>query len=184
MSKYDLILLIIVIALNSCKKIDSKKISKVDKEAVKIEEYDFEVKQDSVYNSYLVNDSLTLVLYSNMEKILHKSKFKIVKEPIKNRHIDNLIDTIVTSKFKNSEIITYQGHSKKWVTKAKIRDSDFELNNFIIVGTKGYVIEKSLAKGIQTDTLKIGNLEQTSVFSLIFDKSGILKLIEYNGYVD
>ena len=79
--------------------------------------------------------------------------------------------------------ISIKPESEEQIYKAKIGDTDFELNEFIKIGTKKYVVEKSLAKGINNDTLKIGNIEQTSVFNLIFE-SGILKSIEYDGYLD
>ncbi|WKB82928.1 hypothetical protein QYR09_07775 [Cellulophaga lytica] len=118
-----------------------------------------------------------------MEKIALDPKFEINRKPIKNRHVDNLVDTIVTKSYQSTELTSYKAESEEWVYKAKIGDADFELNDFIKVGTKKYVVEKSHAKRINNDILKIGNLEQTSVFNLIFE-SGILKSIEYDGYLD
>ena len=140
-------------------------------------------ESNSVSESYVENDSLVILLKSELEKIAHNKKFSIEKKPIQNRHVDNLVDTIVTRTFENTKLTSYKSTSEEWIYNAKIENSEFELNDFIKVGTKKYVVEKSLAKGIQNDTLKIGNLEQTSVFNLIFE-SGILKLIEYDGYVD
>ena len=151
------------------------------KDVVEIEKETSE--SNSVTESYIENDSLVIVLKSELEKIALNKKFTIEKKPIQNRHVDNLVDTIITRTFENTKLTSYKATTEEWIYKAKIENSEFELNDFIKVGTKKYVVEKSLAKGIQNDTLKIGNLEQTSVFNLIFE-SGILKLIEYEGYVD
>ena len=166
---------------------DAKPLSEPEKETssakTKTEEEKAELESTFVSEPYFENDSLTFTLKSNLEKIALDSKFEIYKKPIKNRHLDNLFDTIVTRTYKNTELTSYKAESKEWVYKAKIGDADFELNEFIKIGTKEYVLEKSLAKVINNDTLKIGNLEQTSVFNLIFE-SGILKSIEYDGYLD
>ncbi|QTE21803.1 hypothetical protein [Polaribacter cellanae] len=138
---------------------------------------------NSVAESYIENDSLVIVLKSELEKIALNKNFTIEKKPIQNRHVDNLVDTIITRTFENTKFTSYKATNEEWIYKAKIENSEFALNDFIKVGTKKYVVEKSLAKEIQNGILKIGNLEQTSVFNLIF-KFGILKLIEYDGYVD
>ena len=182
MTKQLLIIIGILISLNSCKQTESKKMDESEvKDVVEIEKETSE--SNSVAESYIENDSLLIMLKSELEKIALNEKFTIEKKPIQNRHVDNLVDTIITRTFKNTKLTSYKATNEEWIYKAKIENSEFELNDFIKVGTKKYVVEKSLAKGIQNDTLKIGNLEQTSVFNLIFE-SGILKLIEYDGYVD
>ena len=182
MTKQLLIIIGILISLNSCKQTESKKMDESEvKDVVEIEKETSE--SNSVAESYIENDSLVIVLKSELEKIALNEKFTIEKKPIQNRHVDNLVDTIITRTFENTKLTSYKATTQEWIYKAKIENSEFELNHFIKVGTKKYVVEKSLAKGIQNDTLKIGNLEQTSVFNLIFE-SGILKLIEYDGYVD
>ena len=186
MKKYKLIIFGILNFLISCKQTESKKTTESENKKIaktKTEEEKAELESTFVSEPYLENDSLTFTLKSNLEKIALDSKFEIYKKPIKNRHLDNLFDTIVTRTYKNTELTSYKAESKEWVYKAKIGDADFELNEFIKIGTKEYVLEKSLAKVINNDTLKIGNLEQTSVFNLIFE-SGILKSIEYDGYLD
>ena len=182
MTKQLLIIIGILISLNSCKQTESKKMDESEvKDIVEIKKETSE--SNSVAESYIENDSLVIVLKSKLEKIALNEKFTIEKKPIQNRHVDNLVDTIITRNFENTKLTSYKATTQEWIYKAKIENSEFELNDFIKVGTKKYVVEKSLAKGIQNDTLKIGNLEQTSVFNLIFE-SGILKLIEYDGYVD
>lgn len=182
MTKQLLFIIGILILLNSCKQTESKKMEESEvKEVVETKKETNE--PTTVAESYIENDSLVIVLKSELEKIALNKKFTIEKKPIQNRHVDNLIDTIVTRTYENTKLTSYKATSKEWIYRAKIENSEFTLNNFIKVGTKKYVVEKSLAKGIQNDTLRIGNLEQTSVFNLIFEP-GILKLIEYDGYVD
>lgn len=186
MKKQKLVIFGILNFLISCKQSESKKATESENEKIveiKTEEEKVESESTYVAEPYFENDSLTYALKSNLEKIALDPKFEISKKPIKNRHVDNLVDTIVIRTYKNTELTSYKAESEEWVYKAKIGDADFELNEFIKLGTKEYVIEKSLAKRINNDTLKIGNLEQTSVFNLIFE-SGILKLIEYDGYLD
>ena len=191
MKKQTLTIFGILIFFISCKQVESKKIKESEtKEIEEIEEIKETKKEEksqteliSAVDLYFENDSITSSLKSNLEKIVLDPKFMISKKPIKNRHVDNLVDTIMTRSFKNTELTSYKAESEEWVYKAKIRDSDFELNDFIKIGTEEYIVEKSLSKGIHNDTLIIGNLEQTSIFNLIFE-SGILKSIEYEGYVD
>ncbi|RYH72152.1 hypothetical protein EVU94_13875 [Flavobacteriaceae bacterium 144Ye] len=186
MKKQTLILFGILNFLISCKQAESKKAPETENKKIaeiKTEEEKVESEWTYVAERYFENDSLTYALKSNLEKIAFDPKFEVSKKPIKNRHVDNLVDTIVTRTYKNTELTSYKAESEEWVYKAKIGDADFELNEFIKIGTKKYVVEKSLAKGINNDTLKIGNLEQTSVFNLMFE-SGILKSIEYDGYLD
>jgi len=172
----------ILISLNSCKQTEPKKMEESESKVI-METKKETAESTSVEESYIENDSLVIALKSELEKVALNKKFVIDKKPIKNRHVDNLTDTIVTRTYENTKLTSYKATSEEWIYTAKIENTEFELNDFIKVGTKKYVVEKSLAKGIQNDTLKIGNLEQTSVFNLIFE-SGILKMIEYDGYVD
>jgi len=183
MTKHLLIILIgILISLNSCIQTEPKKIEESEvKEIVETKEEKAELT--SAADSYIENDSLVIVLKSELEKIALNKKFTIEKKPIQNRHVDNLMDTIVTRTYKNTKLTSYKATNEEWIYKAKIENSEFELNDFIKVGTKKYVVEKSLGIGIHTDILKIGNLEKTSEFILRF-ASGNLKTIEFEGYVD
>ncbi len=182
MKKHLQIIIGILILLNSCKQSESEKADEPEVKETQLTKKE-RSESNSIKKSYIENDSLVIVLKSELEKIVLDEKFRIEKKPIQNRHVKNLIDTIVTRTFQSTKLTSYKAANKEWVCKAKIKNSEFKLNDFINVGTKKYVIEKSLAKGIQNDTLKIGNLEQTSVFNLIFE-SEILKQIEYDEYVD
>ncbi|MGR7812107.1 hypothetical protein [Lacinutrix undariae] len=185
MTKQPLIIIIIIgilISLNSCKQTESKKM--VESEVKEVVETKTETsKSNSVTELYIENDSLVIELMSELERIALNEKFAVEKKPIKNKHVENLVDTIITRTFENTKLTSYKALNKEWIYKAKIENPEFELNDFVKVGTKKYVVEKSLAEGIQNDTLKIGNLEQTSVFNLIFE-NGILKMITYEGYID
>jgi hypothetical protein len=182
MTKTLLIIIGILISLNSCKQTESKKMEGSGLEEI-METKNEATESISIEELYMENNSLVIALKSELEKVALNKKFAINKKPIQNRHVDNLIDTIVTRTYENTKLTSYKATSEEWIYEAEIKNSEFQLNDFIKVGTKKYVVEKSLAKVIQNDTLKIGNLEQTSVFKLIFE-SGLLKKIEYNGYVD
>ena len=183
MTKPLLITLIgILILINSCKQTEAKKIEESEVKEV-VETKKETTDSTSVAESYIENDSLVIGLNSELEKIASNKKFTVEKKPIKNRHVDNLTDTIVNRTFENTKLTSYKATSEEWVYKAQIENSEFRLNDFIKVGTKKYVVEKSLAIGIQSDILKIGNLEQTSEYILRFE-NGNLKTIEFNGYMD
>ena len=182
MKKQFLIIIGILFLLNSCKQTESKEIK--ESEEKQIVETKIETTElTSVADSYIDNDSLTEILLSELKNVALNSKFAIKKKPKQNRYADNLIDTIITRTFKKSNITSYKAVNKEILYNASIEDSDFELVDFIKVGTKKYVVEKSLATGIPTDILKIGNLEGTLEFSLKFEL-GILKKIEFEGYLD
>ena len=182
MTKQLLIIIGILILLNSCKQTEPKKMEESEVKEV-VETKKETTESTSITESYIENDSLVIVLSSELEKIALNKKFAIETKPIKNRHVDNLMDTIVTRTYENTKLTSYKATSEEWVYKARIENSEFGLNDFIKVGTKKYVVEKSLAIGIQNDILKIGNLEQTSEYILRFE-SGNLKTIEFNGYAD
>jgi len=183
MTRQTLIILGVLIALVSCKLNESKKIKEsATKKTQKIKEKE-KVEVTTVVDPYFENDSLVSTLELNLEKISQDSKFSISKKTIKNRHVDNLMDTIVTRTFKNTELISYKAESEEWVYKAKILDTDFVLIDFLKIGTKQDIVEKSLGKKVLDDTLKIKNQEEISMFSLIFE-SRILKSIKYDGYLD
>ncbi len=182
MTKQLLIIIGILILLNSCKQTESKITKESDvKEIVEAEKETTELA--SVADSYIENDSLTALLISELEKITSNPKFTIEKEPTKNRHVDSLMDTIITRTFDKTKLESYKAASEEWVYNAKIENTDFELVDYIKVGIKKYVVEKSLTIGIPNDILIIGNLELTSQFILKFE-SGNLKTIEFEGYMD
>jgi hypothetical protein len=181
MNKQLLIIGILTLMI-SCKQSESKiNNESEEKEIMGIKKNTTEL--NTIVESYIENDSLVNAMKSELENIALNPIFTIHKKPIHNKHVDNLIDTIIKRTLKKTEITSYKSADKEWVYKARIENEEFKLNDFILLGTKEYVIEKSLAYGIHSDTLKIGNLEQTSIFYLIFE-SEILKKIEYQGYID
>ena len=182
MVKQLLIIFGILFSLNSCEQNESRKIDDGRlKEVVKTKVQTSDYKPVKV--SYIENDSLVFSLKSKLEKIVRNKIFAIQKKPIQNRHVDNLVDTIITRTFDKTKIMSYRATNEEWVYYAKIVNSEFELNDFLKIGTNKNILEKSLGQEILNDTVKIRNLEQTSVFNLIFQSKG-LKLIKYNGYVD
>ncbi|WP_405250384.1 hypothetical protein [Dokdonia sp. Asnod3-C12] len=182
MIKQLLIIFGILFSLNSCEQNESRKIDDGRlKEVVKTKVQTSDYKPVKV--SYIENDSLVFSLKSKLEKIVRNKIFAIQKKPIQNRHVDNLVDTIITRTFDKTKIMSYRATDEEWVYYAKIVNSEFELNDFIKIGSNKNVLDKLLRQEILNDTVEIRNLEQTSIFKLIF-QSKRLQLIEYNGYVD
>lgn len=178
MNRQLLIIFGFILFLNSCKQSQPN-----ETKASETNEGGEVVELNSVVDSYFESDSLVIILKSELEKIALNPEFEIHKESTPNKHVDNLIDTIITRTFKNTKLTSYKTINEEWFYEAKIENTDFELNDFIKVGTKKDVIEKHLAIEIKNDSLRISNSEQTSAFLLIFE-SGVLKLIEYEGYMD
>lgn len=182
MTKPFLILLGILIFFNSCKENESLKTKSPGTEEF-LEIKKEQSNQASIEESYIQNDSLTNVLINKLKNTSSNSRFIIDKKPIKNKHVENLIDTIITYSLKDTFITSYKTIDKEFICKAKIKSSDFELTDYIKVGTKKYVVEKSLAKGIIGNILKIGSSEGTLEFILKFE-GGTLKTIEFEGFID
>ena len=186
-----LLLIVIFLPLCSCKQVDSKNIEtskKIEtskpKEVVEVREEKKELtKPKPLRESYLVNDSLIIDWIIGLERIVKNSKLEMSKKTIQNRHVDNLMDTIITRTYGKTKLISYKTVSKEWVYKASIEDSEVGLNKIIRVGNDITAIEKHLKFGIHTNLLRIKNIEQTSEFILKFE-SRELKRIEFKGYVD
>lgn len=167
----------------SCK----EKITKSEKETnteIKPETNTIKIEQSNEDENYIVLDSVTNSWISSLENISKKDKrFKIKLETSKNDHDSRVIDTIRTMTFDKTEIITYSTDSYYGIWTADINNAEFPLWKYIRVGMKQYELEKTLAKGMDHDTIKIGNLEKTSIFEFYF-KKGILERIKFDGYID
>ena len=112
---------------------------------------------------------------------------KIQKEPIKNLHVKNQVDSILTIKVDNSEFILYKLPKEQYLESAVIRDKTIVLNKDIHVGmTKEQFKEKfDSLRGRKFIPSKISVGRKETQEYLIFTFSGNqLKEIEYNGYVD
>lgn len=132
---------------------------------------------------YFENDSLLTEFKSDLEKIALNQKFDLKVELKTNTHDKKIIDTIKTLTFDKTKIYSYRATNWESIYEAKIENSDFIFLDSVKVGTKKESFEKLIKSKLQTDLIKIGNLEQTSVFFFKFENN-MLKIIEYQGYVD
>jgi|TARA_B110000208_G_C11505150_1_gene334783 hypothetical protein len=167
----------------SCKEKIAKSENKIH---TKIEsELNFiEIEQKNKDENYIVLDSVTNSWITSLENISKKDKrFKIKLKISKNDHDSRVMDTIRTMTFDKTEITTYSTDSYYGIWTADIKNAEFPLWEYIGVGMKKYELEKTLAEGMNNDTIQIGNLEKTSVFEFYF-KKGILERIKFEGYID
>lgn len=102
---------------------------------------------------------------------------------VENDHDETQIDTIKTLTFGKSKIIVYSTSGFYAVWTADIKNSELPIWNYVKVGMKKYQLEKTLATRLKSDTIKLGNLEQTSLFEFYFS-DGELYQIKFEGYVD
>ncbi|WP_178984544.1 hypothetical protein [Winogradskyella helgolandensis] len=142
-----------------------------------------QIEEIVIPEQYFENDSLLTELESDLEKIALNPKFDIKVEPNSNTHDESVTDTIKTLTFDKTKIYSYRATNWESIYSAKIENSDFEFLDSIFVGIKKEKLENRIKTEFKTDLLKIGNLEQTSVFIFKFE-NGKLKFIEYQGYVD
>jgi len=141
------------------------------------------IETEVTQEQYVENDTLLTKMESDLNELVKNSKFTIEKELVNNRHVDNLIDTIKTFKFDKINIKSYKAANEEWIFEAKILNSGFELTKSIKIGIDKKSFEKILKTKLNSDIVKVGNLEQTSVFIFKFENDS-LKEIDYEGYVD
>jgi len=186
MKKHLPILIGLLIILTSCKQKESQKTA--DNHQKPTTEIKAEIEETPIPEQYIENDSILTELESDLYKIAYQPKLLVLKEPVRNRHTDPdviVMDTIITRSFDKTKIEFYKtlSEDEDWIYKATIQNSDFKLLDSIRVGTKRDSFEKRIKTELQSDFIKIGNLEQTSVFVFKFE-DGILKSIDYEGYLD
>lgn len=130
------------------------------------------------------NDSLVIQLEEDLNELLSESIFTLEKKPIANRHVDNVIDTIVTRSYKNSEIESYKtSNGKEMIQHAIISNPDFRFLNSVRVGSSQEELEKETGIDIRSNLLRIGNSTGNIVFNFKI-KNGKIQEIIYDGYVD
>jgi hypothetical protein len=136
-----------------------------------------------VQGQYVENETLLAKMESDLYKLTKNPNFTIDKKLVNNRHVDNLIDTIKTYKFENINIESYKTASEEWICEAKILNSEFEISKSIKIGIDKKAFEKMLKTKVNSDIVKVGNLEQTSVFIFNFKNESLVEIV-YEGYVD
>ena len=141
------------------------------------------IEENQVSEQYFENDSLRNLLISDLDRIALTHQFELKTESIPNTHNKAIIDTIKTQTFEKNKILSYLSIRKEWVYCAEIRSSEFILLGSIRIGTEKQNLEKILKTQLKSDLVKIGDLEDNSVFSFIY-KENKLTEINYRGYLD
>ncbi|MQP53188.1 MULTISPECIES: hypothetical protein [unclassified Flavobacterium] len=132
---------------------------------------------------YIENEPILAKMESDLFELTKNPKFALEKELVNNRHVDDLIDTLKTYKFDKVSIQSYKTSNEEWICGAKILNSEFKLLKSIKIGINKSTFEKAVKTKVNSNIVKIGNLEQTSVFVFKF-KNNFLAEIVYEGYVD
>ncbi|MCH2032259.1 MAG: hypothetical protein MK202_01970 [Tenacibaculum sp.] len=199
MKKYIITLKLTLLLFISCnqKKTEKTENIKSVKKALKIDNKIIENKKDSnsqkkqktnqiqntIPDQYFENDSLLDLFETDLDKLPLNLKFELLAKPKTNNFDETVIDTIKKYTFDKTIIYSYKATNWESIYFAKIENSVFKFLDSLSVGTKKQSFENLLKTELNTDLVKIGNLEQTSVFSFTFENER-LKTIEYDGYVD
>ncbi|MDP5198829.1 hypothetical protein [Flavobacterium sp. DG2-3] len=176
MAKHLRILILIFLALTSCKQ---KEISSNIPKTTSKSENDVKIVEEK----YIQDDSLAAKFFYELNEFKKDSRFIIQKELIKNRHVDNVIDTVINFEFDKIKISSYKTQTEEFIFEANIKNPEFQFSKNIKIGIKKKDFENSLNTKINSNVIKVGDLEQTSVFVFNFKKD-ILTEIVYEGYLD
>ena len=164
---------------------------KEKKDETKINEAILEKKIEKVFEEkgienyqFIENDSIAYLWESELKSLAKNFKgFKIKTELKQNDHYEAQIDTIKTLTFEKSVIEVYSTDGFYAIWSADIQNSELPVWSYVKIGMKKYQLEKTLANRIEFDTIRLGNLEQTSVFEFYFTNDK-LKRIKFEGYID
>lgn len=123
----------------------------------------------------------------NSLRALKKYKAKVSKEPVKNQHVENKIDTVYRFKINKDKFAVYQvDQQKNFLITASVRSKKFKTEQGIKVGMKKTQVGKALShynvKNIPS-CLVLENADVYQVVILRFNKKK-LKKIEFQGYFD
>lgn len=182
--------LALILLIYSCKdknampSIESEKdISNINKDSINAVQK-FNYATENLIDDYIVKDSLTNAWLNSLIAISKKENlFKVEVLFDNNGHSPNVIDTIKTLKLKESKIVTYATEEFYGIDYANILTDKISLSENVKIGIQKEDFEKIIKEIIKSDTIRIGNLEQTAEFEFIFDKDS-LKNIKYGGYID
>ena len=162
----------ILILLVSCKQKETPKTEMKNK-----------VDKIVVAEQYIENDSLVTQLKSDLYNIAFNPIFdgeRISKSSTINKTMAHKNKTLV---FEQTKIHFYRKGFSEEIISAKIKNSQFKFLDSICIGTRIKKLENQIETELKTNLIKIGNLEQTSVFIFKFE-SGILNTIDYEAYLD
>lgn len=169
---YSIILFVLLISCKQEVKVDSI-----------VKEQEKNIAEISVSEQYFENDTLLTKFESDLIRFSKNPKFKLEKELVENRHVDDQVDTIKIFHFGETNIKFYKAVSEEWIFEAKIMDSGLEFSESVKIKMKKNALEKILKTKLNSNIVKIGNLEQTSVFVFKFENNNLQEII-YEGYVD
>lgn len=144
---------------------------------------DKKIEKEVIQEQYIENSTLLAKMESDLNELVKDPKFTIEKELVNNRHVDNVIDTVKTFKFDKINIKSYKAVSEEWIFEAKILSSEFELAKSIKIGINKRDFEKILMTKLNSNIVKVGDSEETSVFIFKFENNSVIE-INYEGYVD
>ena len=185
MKRQLLNLIFILILIVSCNQRETKKTELIEqKSTTELKaETDKKVSETSIPEQYFEIDSLRIILENELDNLTLNPKFDLKTEPKINTHDKSITDTIKTRTFKENKIYSYKYQDREWIYSAKIRSSEFNFLDSIKIGIPKQTLENIIKSELESDLIKIGDLENTSVFIFKFE-NGILKTIDYQGYVD
>jgi hypothetical protein len=183
MKKLQFILLFgVLILMISCNLKEKKK--EIEPNVIKpVIKENIDIKEKETFQ-FIENDSITHHWESELKSLTKNyTNFVIKTELSENDHDETQIDTIKTLTFDKSKIVVYSTSGFYAVWSADIKNKELPIWNYIRVGMEKYQLEKTLATRLKSDTIKLGNLEQTSLFEFRFSE-GELDKVKFEGYVD
>lgn len=152
---------------------------------IKVEKVVEKIIEEELEIPYYQKDSIIYNWNSILKDFSRNYKGFTTEEIVsKNDHDDRVNDTIKKLQFGKSEIITVStGDYFYGIGSASIQDTDFVLDHSIAIGIKKKQLEDYIKSSIKRDTIRIGNLEQTSIFEFQFSDDTLRSII-YEGYID
>ena len=175
----------ILILMISCKPKENQKVEiSADQPTTELKSETEKINEKvPIPEQYFEIDSLRIILESELDNMALNPKFDLKIEPKINTHDKTITDTIKTRNYKENEIYSYKYQDKEWIYSAKIRSSEFIFLDSIKIGIPKQTLENIIKSELESELIKIGNLENTSVFIFEFENDS-LKKIDYQGYVD
>jgi len=172
---------LVFITLSSCKNDKPKALVVVEN---KEETLPAKIKEEaSIESQYIINEPLIKQLELDLKNLALNQKFTLNVKPVFNKYDEKIVDTIKTFSFNNNKIEIYKSLYSELITVSEIRDRSFKFSDSISVGIEKMRFQKLVDEPLNSDVIKVGNLEQTSVFTFLFRKDK-LNVIFYQGYVD
>ena len=157
----------IIILIISCKQKETQKVESKNK----IEETIF-TKQ------YIENDSLLMLLKSDLYRMAFNPVFEGEEKPEINTHNKTVADTSKTLIFDKTKIHFYRESNWEIIVSAKIKNSRFKFLETINIGEKKEILENIVKTELKANSITIGNLKHTTLFIFKFEND-ILKEIVY-----